>query len=1301
MKNLVILNESTIDFSSRCHPDLDVENCSFEPVSDTITCVMSDETKSFLELQRMNKNGKTELLCSFDNPSPGSALISFRQFDDERTFAFVFDNGDIIVGHGGDEIDQFSLEIVGLMDADILAAEWSPDDEILVVVTVNFKMLLISRSFEPIHSVDFSDLDLKGYNANVSVGWGKSETQFRGKGFKALEREREAHKNIGANFQQSETACDPTISREEGGELSSTDDGSVHIAWRDDCDVFAVSSISDSNDAQGAPRRVIRLFLRDGRLEAISQAVDGLAPCLTWRCQGTLLTATRTRYSDHQKEISEVIFFERNGLRHGEFDIDHSQILELSWSCDGEVLAVLYVDKVQFWTTKNYHWSLKQECIFGSSLLQPSIMFHPEKPLIAMLTSKRQGVRILSLGVTLDNGASTRGSDLGLVSVIDGRKVKLSPLAIANVPPPMCLINVEHPEPIKSVSVNQTLKLLVALSGNLNFYLTENIPLDEAKDLISDKWDLKPNFIDDDSIPKQICLLDSGSLLVLSDDPLSSAIYVFDVRSTTLCCKYKLPSRSFLLRMLADGKTAVTEQFDGSVLQVNEHGYEIVARFPQFCAHIEAITTSLKSLLIIGLSDTGKLYYNERILAKGVTSFKLTDQFLCVTTAQSKLCFIHIETICSADLSYISSIDLEDERLRQIERGSTLVTVAPSRYAVILQAPRGNLETIYPRIMVLTAVRDFIKDKEYLKAFTACRSHRIDLDILCDYDLKAFEDNIDVFVQQVRKVEYLDLFISCLRQYDVTKDKYLDTAKQVDNDPNDLTKPERKTLSENEALLVESNKINKICNMLLKELSKPSYGGSYLQVRISALACQQPPNDEGALNLIGEIVDKDLLDDAITHICYLRDPAKLYDKALGLYNVHLALQVAQKSQMDPKEYLPFLQKLHREDEKRRKFLIDDFLQRYDSAIVWLHDLGEDFKSELNDYVIAHSLYKNALELYGRDEKRRDEILYLYARHLKNISEYGEAGKAHEYLGEREAALENYILGKQWKEALYIARDVKSDEEFKAIAEMLSTQLEEDRLYHDAATIEMHFLKNNLRAARLFCKAYDFNSALLVAQSCLSSSIEEVIKSEMIEAFGIILELLADCNGQLVSQLNRLREIRRKKSEDPSSFYGKLSIGTDVPDDVSIAASELSATPSFFTRYTDKSNETAKTGASRRTLKNRKREERKRAKGRKGTIYEEEYLVRSVGRLIDRLNSSMLDSEQLVNALTRKKLWVEAHQIQASWKNLIFFLEENIHEIFDISETDRERLDEDGNIYLAPAIPVPELRSYPFMKILDY
>lgn len=77
--------------------------------------------------------------------------------------------------------------------------------------------------------------------------------------------------------------------------------------------------------------------------------------------------------------------------------------------------------------------------------------------------------------------------------------------------------------------------------------------------------------------------------------------------------------------------------------------------------------------------------------------------------------------------------------------------------------PRGNLETIYPRALVLDGIRRSIKSLDYKKAFLTCRHHRVDLNILHDYLPDQLSFNIPLFLQQLGLAEYIDLFLSQLR----------------------------------------------------------------------------------------------------------------------------------------------------------------------------------------------------------------------------------------------------------------------------------------------------------------------------------------------------------------------------------------------------------------------------------------------------------------------------------------------------------------------------------------------------------
>lgn len=60
----------------------------------------------------------------------------------------------------------------------------------------------------------------------------------------------------------------------------------------------------------------------------------------------------------------------------------------------------------------------------------------------------------------------------------------------------------------------------------------------------------------------------------------------------------------------------------------------------------------------------------------------------------------------------------------------------------------------------------------YRSAFLLCRRHRIDLSILHDHDPEAFKAHLSDFVTQVKDVDHLNLFLSGLKDEDVTKTMY-------------------------------------------------------------------------------------------------------------------------------------------------------------------------------------------------------------------------------------------------------------------------------------------------------------------------------------------------------------------------------------------------------------------------------------------------------------------------------------------------------------------------------------------------
>lgn len=260
------------------------------------------------------------------------------------------------------------------------------------------------------------------------------------------------------------------------------------------------------------------------------------------------------------------------------------------------------------------------------------------------------------------------------------------------------------------------------------------------------------------------------------------------------------------------------------------------------------------------------------------------------------------------------------------------------------------------------------------------------------------------------------------------------------------------------------------------------------------------------------------------------------------------------------------------------------------------------------------------------------------------------------------------------------------------AALASTLVEENRDYISAAHIQAEHLHDIPTAARLLCRGSQFADATrLLALHGYQSLIPEIIDTGLADAMGSTTDLLSDFRSQLNAQVPRIHELRVRRAIDPLAFFGgdpssstDPAAVADIPDNVSLAPTETStlAGRSLFTRYS------GKTGSSRQSSKNRRREERKRASGKKGTVYEEEYLINSVRRLIERVNSTIAEVEGLVNALLRRGMRERAAAVERTLGEVLKLCVECREEVFEAEQQQQPDGggEQDGN-------PDGELRAH--------
>ncbi|CAN8103768.1 unnamed protein product [Discula destructiva] len=1149
----------------------------------------------------------------------------------------------------------------------------------------------MTRSFDAIADATMTSADLAA-SKHVSVGWGKKETQFQGKGAKA------------------KALRDPTIPEQVAqGTLSPNDDGRTSVSWRGDGAYVAINTV------ESASRRLIRVYTRDGELDGVSEPVDGLEGALSWRPAGNLMAGVQ-RFTDHV----DIVFFERNGLRHGQFTLRSSEGLldpdmrtVLEWNTDSTVLAVAFGNVVQLWTTGNYHWYLKQELLLQSPC--SFVSWHPEKALRIAVASLGKFSHVLSILHSADKNLDTilqtesvftvaRGSlmpphDFGAVAVIDGNTVKITPFRTANVPPPMAMYELVTSHTVIDVAFAQDNSCMAVLHhGGLQVFEWETKDGRSLAPRLLSTCDIKF----DESVQNalQISLTSSREPDVLyfsaglkacrfdssrdTDRLVASDPVLLDEEEALFLQAKSAANRS---ERVETGDTHF-QTTSGRLVRLSSTGaFEpLTVGFPTQLPWVEMIELE-DGFVAFGLSRSGHLYANARLLVKNCTSFLVTCDHLIFTTSNHFLKFVHLSrpegkshpdyspnlpTLTMPDLDLAPDDPEQDERCRSIERGARLVTAMPTTMSVVLQMPRGNLETIYPRAMVLAGIRHLINQKAYGKAFLHCRTQRVDMNILYDHRPEQFLPNVGLFLDQLNDVSHIDLFLASLREDDVTKTMYRDTSRTSSGSSSggslaDVAAPTATTTS--------VSKVNLICDSILKTLQARK--DTNLQNIITANVCKNPPALEDGLQVVAELMQEDeaMAEKAVEHICFLQDVNRLYDNALGLYNLDLALLVAQQSQRDPREYLPFIQNLHQKPDVRRKFAIDDHLGRREKALQHLHALN--VFDEVQTYITRHNLYQAALRLYRYDTERHNAVTDLYATHLESQSKYREAGLAFESLHNfvRATACYRAAGAACWRECLFTARRQDpplSASSLSEVALALADALWEAKDYTAAATIHLEYLNSVEDAVCCLCKGYLFADAMrVVVLRNRTELLESAVESGLADALSSSTEFLADCKAQLRAQVPRIQELRRKAIEDPLAFYEgeRPSALVDIPDDVSIASSRVSTSASLFTRYTGKAGSvgTLDSKASRATSKNRKREEKKRARGRKGTVYEAEYLINSVRRLVERVESSKGEIERLVFGLMRRDMAERARAVEALMHEVVEACRAAVTEVFGTPE----------------------------------
>ncbi|MED6277570.1 putative elongator complex protein 1, partial [Characodon lateralis] len=366
-------------------------------------------------------------------PEDGSGVVvGLQDLAELQSACLATAGGDVVLFN----LNTSQLECVGSVGSGLTSMSWSPDEELVILTTGQETIIMMTKDFEPVTEVGIHQDDF-GEGKFITVGWGKKETQFHGS-----EGKQAAQKKI----QDSQPAV-------------AWDDRKPRVTWRGDGQLFAVSAICPQTGA-----RKVRVWNREGVLQATSEPVNGLEQALCWKPSGSLIASSQRHPNKHS-----VVFMEKNGLLHGDFTLpfskDQVKVKELLWNNDSTVLAVWLEDLaagpdgmvksyIQLWTVGNYHWYLKQSLDFDRDPQKAPVSFcwDPERPLWLHVLTHNWTSITYDWGWTTERSPGLDMTDDASVAVIDGEKVLVTTFRQCVVPPPMSSFELQLKSPVNQVT---------------------------------------------------------------------------------------------------------------------------------------------------------------------------------------------------------------------------------------------------------------------------------------------------------------------------------------------------------------------------------------------------------------------------------------------------------------------------------------------------------------------------------------------------------------------------------------------------------------------------------------------------------------------------------------------------------------------------------------------------------------------------------------------------------------------------------------------------------------------------------
>ncbi|KDD74902.1 IKI3 family protein, partial [Helicosporidium sp. ATCC 50920] len=718
-------------------------------------------------------------------PSPTSLLWS----PDLGAVLVTLTTGELIAVHSLDEGTPVASS-PGAVQGGILAAAWSPDGQLLSIVSGSAQVLLMNADWAVL-----SESPIPGAAGGNSSPLSKAAVSWRGDGaafatvFGSSDASRPSSLCVWDRDGGAESVAPgetvpgllPVLSYQPNGRHIYA--ASAHAAAPSASEPAAEPAAAPEVPAEEQQRRVSAWRFEERRKAAAEEA-EAAESEAQW---GSGALAGR------------VTLFERNGLTHGCFAVpqsaagaekDADEITHMAWSPDSSLLAIVVLrgswSTVQCWTRSNWHWYLKLEL--------------PMREKVASLSWRDLGLALdcsTTSGtlLTATLGWTVCSSRWGSVAVVDGRWLRAHQLAWQVLPPPLCAGSLRlGATPLGACWLEQEKDGGVRCASSLPCERLALLMPDASLLLVSCRRSADDGECEEDVLlnvvirigPEWMGEIDLDSLGQFATYPPGALVFVASLSPNVLGVGLAGTlggARLALLGLSLDeafesSLETQTEAFEALVEDLVPRWVELAplsepvlscgrgivqtvsgklhaqqdrdsaslaeldasAAFPSPCPDMQP--TPLASLPpALGLSDRGVLAWGSQVLAHGVTSFAVRwrgpgGPYLLFTNRDHAMVSVPLSAELLARRAPGSSPGaLPCASSRNVEHGALLVAAAGGSLRwdrATYQTPRGNLETVALRALVLESLAALLEGGRVAAAMKAAAQHAVDLNFVAD-----------------------------------------------------------------------------------------------------------------------------------------------------------------------------------------------------------------------------------------------------------------------------------------------------------------------------------------------------------------------------------------------------------------------------------------------------------------------------------------------------------------------------------------------------------------------------------------